>query len=57
MLSICYNLDKVPRKLLISEKFSGGEAHTLGIWEDLRGETRMRSTYVTHSRQAFPLSL
>ena len=48
MLSICYNLDKVAGIISTSEKFSGGEAHTPGIWADLAGgETRIRSAYGT----------
>ena len=43
MLSICYNLDQVAGIISTSEKFSGGEALTPGIWADLAGgETRIR---------------
>ena len=41
MLSICLNLDKVPAKILIRAKFIRGEAHILGICNDLmRGENQ-----------------
>ena len=46
MLNIYCRPDRVPVKILISEKFIGGEAHIFNICNDLiGGETWMRSAY------------
>ena len=48
MLSISYWADKVSTKISASEKFIGGQTHTLGICDDLiGGQNRIHRPYAS----------